>query len=257
MISSQDSSQDSREGGDSRPQDLERDLRELANALSHDLRAPLRAIDGFSRALAEECQSSISPRGHEYLKWITDAAQGMARQIEALVSTARLSVADVRWQPVDVSNIAQQVAAVQNAAHPQHPVQANIASGLQVQGDVRLIGVVMETLMQNAWAFTSQAKPAQVTVGQELGDGGRPAFFVRDNGLGFAPNQAERLFQPFCRLHTADQAPVGLGMGLCKARRAVARMGGEIWAKSEPGQGATFFFTVGSPAPDPGGQSQT
>jgi light-regulated signal transduction histidine kinase (bacteriophytochrome) len=233
-------------------QDLEQDLREMANALSHDLRAPLRAIDGFSRALSEECRDSISPRGQEYLKWIAEAVHGMGRQIEALVSMARLSVADVRWQTIDLSNLALQIAAVQNAAHPGHAVEVDVAGGLQVTADPRLLGLVMECLMQNAWVFTGQAGEARVAVGQELRDG-RPVFFVRDNGLGFGANQAERLFQPFSRLHTPDQAPVGLGMGLCKARRAIARMGGEIWAESSPGAGATFFFTVGAPPAAPTG----
>jgi light-regulated signal transduction histidine kinase (bacteriophytochrome) len=104
--------------------------------------------------------------------------------------------------------------------------------------------------MQNAWVFSGQAAQARVEVGRELRQVAgqtRLALFVRDNGLGFSTKQSERLFQPFSRLHTPDQAPVGLGMGLCKARRAVARMGGDIWGESSPGQGATFYFTIGSP----------
>jgi light-regulated signal transduction histidine kinase (bacteriophytochrome) len=231
-------------------QDLEQELREMANALSHDLRAPLRAIDGFSRALSEECKENLTPRGQEYLKWISESVHGMGRQIEALVSTARLSVADLHWQTLDVSALAQQIAAVQNAAHPQHTVEVEIATGLQVTADSRLLGVVLESLMQNAWVFSGQTAHPRVEVGRQLrqmAGQARPVFFVRDNGLGFSASQAERLFQPFSRLHTQDQAPVGLGMGLCKSRRATARMGGEIWAEGSPGQGATFYFTIGSP----------
>lgn len=231
-------------------QDLEQELREMANALSHDLRAPLRAIDGFSRALGEECLGNLTPRGQEYLKWISEAVHAMGRQIEALVSTTRLSVAEVCWQTLDVSALAQQIAAVQSAAHPQRTVKVEIASGLQVTADARLLEVVLESLMQNAWVFSGQTAQARVEVGRELRQVAgqtRPAFFVRDNGVGFSTNQSERLFQPFSRLHTPDQAPVGLGMGLCKARRAAERMGGDIWGESSPGQGATFYFTVGSP----------
>jgi light-regulated signal transduction histidine kinase (bacteriophytochrome) len=230
-------------------QDLEQELREMANALSHDLRAPLRAIDGFSRALGEECHGNLSPRGQEYLKWITESVHGMGRQLEALVSMARLSVAEVRWQTVDLSALAQQIAAVQNAAHPGLAIEVEIASGVQVTADSRLLGLVLESLMQNAWVFSGQRPGARVEVGcqlRQMAGQTRPVFFVRDNGLGFGANQAERLFQPFSRLHTPDQAPVGLGMGLCKARRAIARMGGEIWAKSTPGAGSTFFFTIGT-----------
>jgi light-regulated signal transduction histidine kinase (bacteriophytochrome) len=236
-------------------QDLEQDLREMANALSHDLRAPLRAIDGFSRALGEECQGNLTPRGQEYLKWISEAVHGMGRQIEALVSTARLSVAELRWQTVDVTALAQQIAAVQNATHPQRTVDVEIASGLQVTADARLLEVVLEALMQNAWVFSGRTAQARVEVGRQLRQVAgqtRPAFFVRDNGLGFSANQAERLFQPFSRLHTPDQAPVGLGMGLCRARRATARMGGEIWGEGSPDQGATFYFTIGSPTSNAG-----
>lgn len=231
-------------------QDLEQELREMANALSHDLRAPLRAIDGFSRALSEECHGNLSPRGQEYLKWISESVHGMGRQIEALVSVARLSVAELRWQPLDVTALAQQIAAVQSAAHPQHTVEVQIASGLQATADSRLLGVVLESLMQNAWVFSGQTGQPRVEVGSQLrqmAGQARPVLFVRDNGLGFSASQAERLFQPFSRLHTPDQAPVGLGMGLCKARRAAARMGGEIWAEGSPGQGATFYFTIGPP----------
>jgi light-regulated signal transduction histidine kinase (bacteriophytochrome) len=237
-------------------QDLEQELREMANALSHDLRAPLRAIDGFSRALSEECKENLTPRGQEYLKWISESVHGMGRQIEALVSTARLSVAELRWQALDVTALAQQIAAVQNAAHPQLTVEVQIASGLQVTADSRLLGVVLESLMQNAWVFSGQTAQARVEVGcqpRQISGQTRPVLFVRDNGLGFSNSQAERLFQPFSRLHTPDQAPVGLGMGLCKARRAVARMGGEIWAEGSPGQGATFYFTVGSPPAESAG----
>jgi light-regulated signal transduction histidine kinase (bacteriophytochrome) len=235
----------------SKGQDLEQELREMANALSHDLRAPLRAIDGFSRALGEECQGNLTPRGQEYVKWIGEAVHGMGRQIEALVSVARLSVAEVRWQKLDVSQLAQQIAAAQDAAHPQRSVQVEIAAGLEEVADARLLGVVLEALMQNAWAFSCRTPQPRVEVGRQQKAGhARPVFFVRDNGLGFSASQAERLFQPFSRLHAPDQAPVGLGMGLCKARRAVARMGGEIWGEADPGQGATFYFTVGSP-PDP------
>ena len=230
-------------------QDLEQELREMANALSHDLRAPLRAIDGFSRALGEECQGKLSPRGQEYLKWIGEAVQGMGRQIEALVSMARLSVAELRWETVDVSALARQIAAAQDAAHPRHPIQVDIAGGMEVTADARLLGVALESLMQNAWVFSGQNPQARVEVGRELrqeAGQARPVFFVRDNGIGFNASQAERLFQPFSRLHTPDQAPVGLGMGLCKARRAVARMGGDMWGQGGPDQGATFYFTVGS-----------
>jgi light-regulated signal transduction histidine kinase (bacteriophytochrome) len=237
-------------------QDLEQELREMANALSHDLRAPLRAIDGFSRALGEECQGNLTPRGQEYLKWISESVHGMGRQIEALVSTARLSVAELRWQTLDVTALAQQIAAVQDAAHPRLTVEVEIASGMQATADSRLLGVVLESLMQNAWVFSGQTAQARVEVGcqlRQLAGQTRPVFFVRDNGLGFSASQAERLFQPFSRLHTPDQAPVGLGMGLCKARRATSRMGGEIWAEGSPGQGATFYFTIGSPAAESAG----
>lgn len=229
-----------------REQELAQDLREMANALSHDLRAPLRAIDGFSRALSEECRPNISARGQEYLKWIVDAAQGMARQIEALVALGRLSTADLRWQTVDLSLLALQVSAGLQATDPGRTVQVTIAPGLMIPGDERLLGLVLDQLFQNAWTFTRDSPRPQVTLGREDRPEGT-AFFVRDNGIGFENNQVERLFQPFSRLHSPDQAPVGLGVGLCKARRAVTRMGGRIWAEGKPGQGATVYFTVGSP----------
>ena len=229
---------------------LEQELREIANALSHDVRAPLRAIDGFSRALADECSANISGRGKEYLGWIGEAAQGMARQMDTLVGLARLSTLELRIQPVDLGLLAQDVVSHLRTAFPGHPMQVELADGLTVDGDPTLLRTLLESLLTNAWAFTRGVPEPRVQIGSRgplaasTSSSTERVFCVADNGIGFDPGQTQRLFLPFSRVHTPAQAAVGLGMGLCRARRAVGRHGGRIWAESSPGPGATFCFTL-------------
>jgi signal transduction histidine kinase len=221
---------------------LERDLRELSVAISHDLRAPVRALDGFSRALADEPAGDPSERAR-HLQLIRESAQRLGQQVDALVGLCRLSLVELREQPVDLTALAGSVAADLRAAQPDRPVVVQISEGLATCGDPVLLRILLESLMSNAWKFTGAEREAFIRVGQRQEEG-RPAFFVADSGVGFALGASSRLFHPFARLHPPSLYP-GLGVGLARARRVVQRHGGRIWPESSPGAGATFLFTLG------------
>ncbi len=225
-----------------RSEELERDLRELAAAMAHDLRAPLRAVDGFSRALAGELAGRLEGNGERYLGLVRDSARQTGKLIEGMVALARLSVAPLQPQAVELRALAGPVLADLAAGDPGRPVEVEVADALPVQGDPPLLQVLLESLLSNAWKFTGAAAPARIQLGARQ-EPGRLVYFVADNGVGFDPARSERLFQPFCRLHPAAEYP-GLGLGLARARRAVSRHGGAIWATGAPGAGATFSFTL-------------
>jgi signal transduction histidine kinase len=226
-----------------RCQALEQDLRELLVAISHDLRAPVRALDGFSRALIEEPEGDQEERAR-HLQFIRDSARRLGEQVDALVGLCRLSLLELRLQPVDLTALAGQVVADLTAASPRRGMEVRISEGLVARGDPDLLRILLESLISNAWKFTSTEREARVQVGQRE-EGGRAVFFVADSGVGFALGGSARLFDPFARLHPPALFP-GLGMGLARARRVVQRHGGRIWAESTPAGGATFHFTLGA-----------
>nr|WP_255698928.1 CHASE domain-containing protein [Luteimonas sp. Y-2-2-4F] len=229
-----------------RTRELERANRELeafSYSVSHDLRAPLRSLDGFSRRLLERHAARLDDEGRDYLARIRAAAGRMDALIDALLQMAHLSRATLERQPLDLGAIAAQVEADLRHGEPQRRVEVRIHDGLAACGDPALVANLLQNLVGNAWKFTGGRADARIEVGRERRADGAEAFFVRDNGAGFAPEQAARLFRPFQRLHAQEDFP-GHGIGLASVRRVVERHGGEVWAEGRPGQGACFWFTL-------------
>jgi light-regulated signal transduction histidine kinase (bacteriophytochrome) len=225
-----------------------KELDALTYAISHDLRTPLRAIDGFSRALLAEHAGQLDDEGRRYLERIRAGTQRMAQLIDDLLGLTRITRGPVNRERVDLSAIARQVLSNLAARHPERIVESVVTEGLVAHADARLSTMLLHNLLENAWKFSGKAARARIEVTRETPpDGDGPAFVVRDNGAGFDMNYGKKLFQPFQRLHAAADFP-GTGIGLAAAERAVTRHGGRIWARSAPDQGATFYFTLGEPA---------
>jgi DNA-binding response OmpR family regulator len=222
---------------------LERKNKELeafSYSVSHDLRAPLRAIDGFSQALIEDYPEKIDPTGQNYLKRIRGAAQRMGELIDDMLQLSQVSRAELRAQPIDLSSLAHEIAAGLSAGGRK--VEVRIEDGLTANADRRLMKIVMENLLGNAWKFTGKAAHPHVEIGRTPASQGN-AFYVRDNGAGFDMALADKMFQPFRRLHSEAEFP-GTGVGLATIQRVIDRHGGRVWAEGKVGAGATFFFTL-------------
>jgi signal transduction histidine kinase len=222
-------------------QSANRELDAFSYSVSHDLRAPLRTINGFSRALAEDYAGRLDVRGNDYIDRICAGVSRMTALIDDLLGLARISRATMNAGLVAMSALAAAIVADLRAAHPGRSVTAAIDEGLVASGDRALINVVLVNLLGNAWKFTSQREEARVEFGREPAD--EPTFFVRDNGAGFDMAYAARLFAPFQRLHGASEFE-GTGIGLATVQRVIARHGGRIWADAAVGRGATFFFSL-------------
>jgi PAS domain S-box-containing protein len=219
------------------------ELETFSYAVSHDLRAPLRSIDGFSQILAEEYGDRLDAQGHDTLRRIRAAVQLMGDLIEALLGLARVTQAELWRAPVDVTAMARTIAAALQRAEPSRCVACAIAEGLTVSGDARLVRVMLDNLLGNAWKFTAHQPQPRIEVGRLMQPDGTLAFFVRDNGAGFDMAYADKLFAPFQRLHHRREFP-GTGIGLATVQRIVHRHGGRIWAEGAVGHGATFYFTL-------------
>jgi len=218
-----------------------RELESFSYAVAHDLRAPLRAIDGFSHALAEDCADAVDAVGRGYLDRIRANAQKMGKLIDALLALARVSRAELRREPVDLGAFARAALDHLRDGDPTRVVTAEIADGLVVEGDPALLATAIENLIANAWKFTATGGAARIEVGRERRDG-RAVYFVRDDGVGFDMAYVEKLFGVFQRLHGAEFD--GTGIGLATVQRIVQRHGGTIWAEGAPGRGATFYLTL-------------
>lgn len=218
------------------------ELEAFSYSVSHDLRTPLRAIDGFSQALVEDYADLLDDRGKKYLERLRIAAQNMGRLIEDMLRLSRVTRAEFAWTDVDLSALAGEIASEVAASAPNQDVELAIADDLAVRGDRSMLRQVLWNLIDNAWKFTSKTPHARIEIGARA-DGEGSVFFVRDNGAGFDMGRADKLFGAFQRLHTAEEFP-GIGIGLAIARRIVHRHGGRIWAEGEPGKGATFSFTI-------------
>ena len=218
------------------------ELEAYSYSVSHDLRAPLRSIDGFSRALLEDQGSKLDERGHDQLRRVRAAAQRMGELIDDLLELSRVGRAQLRRQRVDVSSLAEEVAAELRRADPAREVEVLVERGLIAQADLGLLKVVLENLLGNAWKFTAKTAQARIEV-RAITEGGTDGFQVRDNGAGFDMTYADKLFRPFQRLHTETEFP-GTGIGLATIRRVVERHGGRAWASGAVGGGAIFSFTV-------------
>lgn len=220
------------------------ELEAFSYSVAHDLRAPLAAISGFSHALEIELGESANPRVRHYLNRAREGVRQTGEMIDALLSLARLSKGELRWEPVDLGAMARAVLEDLRLREPQSEAVLTVQGGLLVQGDPRLLQLVIDNLVGNAWKFSAQQACRTITVGlQQAGDGER-VYFVRDNGVGFDMAHAANLFGAFQRLHTQAEF-AGTGVGLANVRRITSRHSGRIWAESQPGQGATFYFTLG------------
>ncbi|MCP5544244.1 MAG: PAS domain S-box protein [Akkermansiaceae bacterium] len=219
-----------------------RELESFSYSVSHDLRAPLRAMDGFSQILLLDHSAAMAGEGQDYLRRIRAASQRMGQLIDALLRLARVTRGEIHFENVDLSAAAESIARELQSSDPDRDVDWIIEPGLEARGDPRLLHLLLENLLGNAWKYTSKNERARIEFGGGEEDGVR-TWFVRDDGAGFDREHAGRLFDPFQRLHRSEEF-TGIGIGLATVQRIVARHGGEIAAEGAPGQGATFRFTL-------------
>ena len=228
-------------------QELERannELEAFSYSVSHDLRAPLRAIDGFSQALLVDYAEKLDEPGRDYLQRVRAATKRMTQLIDDLLSLSKITRTALKRERVDLTDLARKVLTELGGRDPQRKIDTRVADGLVVQADARLVTVMLENLLGNAWKFTSKQPAATIEVGKDTRNG-ETVYFIKDNGAGFAMEHATKLFAPFQRLHAASDFE-GTGIGLATVNRVVARHGGHVWAEAKPGQGATFLFTLGA-----------
>lgn len=220
------------------------ELETLSYAISHDLRAPLRHLIGFSNALLEDYGEGLEPTAHSYLDCIVRAGRRMESLVEALLGLSRIGRQDMTILNLDLSQMAKSYAACVREADPGRKVDFKIAEPLPARGDGVLLRTALEHLLENAWKFSSKKESATIEVGSKE-EGGERVYYVRDDGAGFDMRFADRLFGPFQRMHRDDEFP-GVGIGLATVQRIINRHGGRIWAEAEVNSGATFYFTLGS-----------
>jgi PAS domain S-box-containing protein len=221
-----------------------RELESFSYTVAHDLRAPLRSIDGFSLALLEDYEDKLDEEGKGYLGRLRSGSQRMAQLIDDLLALSRLSRGELQLQTIDLTQIARGVLERLRETYRERNVEAQVADGLTARGDARLIANALENLLGNAWKFTAKTEHAKIEVGVGMENGER-AFFVRDNGAGFDMTFAHKLFGAFQRLHTTTEFE-GNGIGLASVQRIIHRHGGRIWAQAAVGEGAWFHFTLPS-----------
>ncbi len=219
-----------------------KELEAFSYSVSHDLRAPLRAIDGFSKELLTNCNDQLDERGKEDLSRIRAATQRMGQLIDDLLELSRLTRSELRYEEVDLSALFWHIAHHLKANDSARQVEWVAAPHMNVQGDPHLLQIAMDNLVQNAWKFTHTLEKATIQFGT-LNKNGVQAYFIKDNGVGFNMAYAEKLFKPFQRLHDAKDFP-GTGIGLALVQRIIHRHGGQVWVESEENKGTTFYFTL-------------
>ncbi len=220
-----------------------KELESFSYSVSHDLRAPLRGIAGFALALEDHAAEVLDDTARSHLRRVRSAADRMSDLIDDLLKLSRLTRAEMRLETVDLSALAEAVFAVLREREPERRVDTQVAPGLVVHGDPALLRILLENLLGNAWKFTSRNAAAEIEVGQEAAEDGAPAFYVRDNGVGFDMRYVHKLFSPFQRLHAQADFP-GTGIGLAIVQRVAARHGGRVWAEARPSGGACFRFQL-------------
>jgi signal transduction histidine kinase len=220
-----------------------RHLEAFSYSVSHDLRAPLRAISGFSDALGDECGAALGSNGRQHLERVRASVRRMGELIDGMLALSRVMKAELHRAPVDLSALAEDVVREVRVSAPERSAEFVIHMGLRASGDPVLLRAVMTNLLENAWKFTSKCPKARIEFGQRGTEAGQPVFFVRDNGAGFDMKYSERLFGVFQRLHRQEDF-TGTGVGLATVQRILTRHGGRIWAEARPDAGATFFFTL-------------
>jgi signal transduction histidine kinase len=221
-----------------------KELEAFSYSVSHDLRAPLRSIDGFSKAILEDYGDRLDADGHDHLRRVCAAADRMGRLIDDMLNLSRVTRAELRHERLDLTELARAVIAELRSAQPDRNPAVVIADGMEADGDPRLLRILLDNLIGNAWKFTSKKPDARIEVGT-LSRDGRPAFYVRDDGAGFDMAFAHKLFGAFQRLHAMEEFG-GTGVGLATVQRIAHRHGGRVWAEGEVGRGATFYFTLGT-----------
>ena len=219
------------------------ELEAFSYSVSHDLRSPLNTIDGFSRLLSKQLLADMSPKAQHYLSRIQVGVAQMGRLIEDLLSLAQVSRMSLRHEQVNLSALSRDILNELQARDPERQATLSVQDDLWVHGDGRLVRVMMDNLLGNAWKFTSQKPNAGIRVGKKTDAAGLPVFFVSDDGAGFDMAYADKLFVAFQRLHTVAEFP-GTGIGLATVSRVIGRYGGSLWAEATPDKGATFFFTL-------------
>ena len=220
-----------------------RELESVAYSVAHDLRAPLRAMDGFSQALLEEYSNKLDQQGQDYLQRIRRSSQLMAQLIDDLLGLSRVIRSEINKEKVHLSDMAEGICLELKRSPPEREVEFKIEPGLLVEADTRLLKIALENLLGNAWKYTSRRKNATIEMGSTRINN-QVTFFIRDNGAGFNMAYANKLFQPFSRLHTQKEFP-GTGIGLATVVRIIHRHHGKIWSDAKVGEGTTFYFTLG------------
>ncbi len=221
---------------------VNKELEGFSYSVSHDLRTPLRSIEGFTAAILEDSAATLSGTSADYFQLVLSASRRMSQLIEAMLSMARLTKGKLREKTVSLSDLAEVIAHELQKKDPARRVQFIITKEVKTRGDMDMLRTVLENLLDNAWKFTGKHPSATIEFGTTQKEG-KTVYFVRDDGAGFMMEYADKLFQPFKRLHTADEFP-GIGIGLAMVKRIILRHGGRIWAESTPEQGATFYFTL-------------
>ncbi len=224
-------------------ENVNKELEAFCYSVSHDLRAPLRSIDGFSLALLEDYENTLDTEGQEHLQRIRTSAQRMGVLIDDLLKLSRISRSELTHERLDLSALALAVIKDLQKAQPERVVECVIQRGVSVDGDAHLLRIALDNLLGNAWKFTGKQPKARIEFGA-VSSGSGTTFFVRDNGAGFDMKYGGKLFSAFQRLHKTEDFP-GTGIGLVTVQRIVARHGGRVWAEAGMGKGATFYFTLG------------
>jgi signal transduction histidine kinase len=219
-----------------------KELEAFSYSVSHDLRAPLRGIDGWSAALLEDYGDKLDEQAHQYLSRVREQTQHMGRLIDDLLKLSRVTRSEMQVIPVDLEAMANRIAARLQEENPHRRIKFTIQPGLNATGDKDLLGIILFNMLDNSVKFTSPRPEGRIEFGQTEEDG-RRAFFIRDNGVGFDMAYAQKLFGAFQRLHKSSEFP-GTGIGLATVQRIIHRHGGCVWANGQVGQGATFYFTL-------------
>jgi PAS domain S-box-containing protein len=219
-----------------------KELEAFSYSVSHDLRAPLRALEGFSEMVILEYGDKLGDQGKDYLMRIRLASQTMAQLIDDILKLSRLSQAEMHFDEVNLSRLAKSIINELRLAQPERQVEFIIAPALVVTGDRQLLQILLRNLLENAWKYTGRCSQPCIELGVTQ-QNGRKVYYIKDNGVGFNMQYKDKLFQPFQRLHSNKEFP-GTGIGLALSQRIIRRHGGRIWAESETGKGATFYFTL-------------
>jgi light-regulated signal transduction histidine kinase (bacteriophytochrome) len=225
-----------------RMEQLNKELESFCYSVSHDLRAPLRSINGFTSALMEDYVDAIDDQGMDYLSRVCGGANRMSELIDALLDVSRVTRAEPVLEHVDMGQLAHEVVDELHMRNPDRHVDVDIQQDMNIVADRRFIKIILENLLENAWKYTSKKAKAEITVGLLKRDG-EDVYFVRDDGAGFDMRYAGKLFEAFQRLHQQDEF-AGTGIGLATVQKIIHQHSGRIWADASPGKGATFYFTL-------------